>query len=97
MPKLCLKRKGTVKLMEWVESIDRKGKVCWVERPLKPSPGTLRMPHGTPMPSGTPMPLEETHQARGAIGSNGEDFGGSHDHLMGHGAPWKTKVSTFAD
>src|SRR5882724_2736118 len=31
MPKLRLKRKGTVKPMEWVESIDRRGKVCWVE------------------------------------------------------------------
>src|SRR5882724_971556 len=91
MPKLRLKRKGTVKLMEWVESIDRRGKVCWVERPLKPSLGTLRMPRGTP------RPLEETHQARGAIGSNGKDFGGSHDHHMCHGAPQKTKVSTFAD
>jgi len=97
MPKLHLKRKGTVKLMEWVESIDRRGKACWVERPLKPSPGTLRMPRGTPRPSGTPRPLEETHQARGAIGSNGKEFGGSHDHHMGHGAPRKTKVSTFAD
>ena len=49
------------------------------------------------MPCGTPRPLEETHQARGAIGSNGKEFGGSHDHHMGHGAPRKTKVSTFAD
>jgi len=97
MPKLHLKRKGTVKLMEWVKTIDRRGKERWVERPLKPSPGTLRRPRGTPRPSGTPRPLEETHQAGGAIGSNGEEFGGSHDHHMGHGAPRKTKVSTFAD
>ena len=27
--------------------------------------------------------------------SNGEEFGGSHDHNIGHGAFWKTKVSTF--
>jgi len=33
----------------------------------------------------------------GCHGSTGEEFGGSHDHYISHGAPWKTKVSTFGD
>jgi len=36
MPKLPFTKKGTVKPMEWVETIDHRGKVCWVERPLNP-------------------------------------------------------------
>ena len=88
IPKLPFTKKGTVKPMEWVETIDRRGKVCWVERPLKPSQDTQKRPHGTPRPS-------EKHPAGGAIG--GKEFGGSHDHSMGHGAPQKTKVSKFAD
>src|SRR5882724_464669 len=50
MPKSHLTKRGTVKQMEWVETIDRKGKSLWVERPLKPSPAALTMP---PRPSGT--------------------------------------------
>jgi len=74
--------------MEWVETINHKGKVCWVERPLKPSWAAQRRAHGTTRPS-------EKDQAGGAIGSTGEEFGGSHDHYISHGAPHKTKVSTF--
>jgi len=88
MPKLHPPKKGTVKPMEWVETINHKGKVCWVERPLKPSQAAQRRAHGTPRPS-------EKDQAGGAIGSTGEEFGGSHDHYISHGAPQKTKVSTF--
>ena len=91
MPKSCLTKRGTVKQMEWVEIIDRKGKSCWVERPLKPSPAALTRP---PRPSGTCRPSEK-HPAGGAIG--GQEFGGSHDHYIGHGAPQKNKVSTFGD
>jgi len=90
MPKLPFTKKGTVKLMEWVETIDRRGKVCWVERPLKPSQDTQKRPSGTPRRS-------ETQKAGGAMGSMGEEFGGSHDHYIGHDAPRKTKVSTFGD
>ena len=96
MPKLRHKKNGTVKQMEWVQTIDCRGKGCWVERPLKPSQAAQRRPHGTPRPSGTPR-RSEKDQAGGAIGSTGEEFGGSHDHYIGHGAPRKTKVSTFGD
>src|SRR5882672_8984224 len=96
MTKLCHKKNGTVKPMEWVETIDRRGKVRWVERPLKPSQAAQRRPHGKPRPSGTPR-RSEKDPAGGAIGSTGEEFGGSHDHYSGHGAPRKTKVSTFGD
>jgi len=72
MPNYATKN-GTVKPMEWVETIDRRGKACWVERPLKP-PGRLREAHGTPRPSGTPR-RSEKYQAGGAIGSTGEEFG----------------------
>ena len=57
-----------------------------MERPLKPSQAAQRA-HGTPRQS-------EKDQAGGAIGSTGE-FGGSHEHYISHGAPQKTKVSTF--
>src|SRR5882672_11906872 len=90
MPKLHHKKNGTVKPMEWVETIDHRGKARWVERPLKPSQADQRRPHGTPRRS-------EKDQAGGAIGSTGEEFGGSHDHYISHGAPRKTKVSTFGD
>ena len=83
-----------MKPMEWVETINSKGKVCWVERPSKSSQAAQKRPHGTPRLSGTPRHSEK-HQAGGAIGSTGEEFGGSHDHYIGHGAPQKTKVSTF--
>src|SRR5467141_789986 len=96
MPKLCLKQKGTVKPVEWVKTIDRRGKERWVERPLKPSWDAQRRPHGTPRPSATPR-WSEKDQAGGAIGSTGEEFGGSHDHYIGHGSPWKNKVTTFGD
>ena len=62
MPKSCLKKRGTVKPMEWVETINHKGKMCWVERPLKPSWAAQRRAHGTPRQS-------EKDQAGGAIGS----------------------------
>ena len=102
MPKSRLQKKGTVKPMEWVETINSKGKVCWVERPLKPSQAAQKRPHGTLRPSGTPKlsgtpRWSENDQAGGAIGSTGEELGGSHDHYIGHGAPRKTKVSTFGD
>jgi len=96
MPKLPFTKKGTVKPMEWVETIDCRGKVCWVERPLKPSQDTQKRPSGMPRPSGTPR-RSETQKAGGAMGSMGEEFGGSHDHYIGHDAPQKTKVSTFGD
>src|SRR5882672_11058027 len=95
MPKLHLKQKGTVKPVEWVETTNRRGKVLWVERPLKPSPDTERRRKcGIPRPSGAPRP-SETNAAGGAIGSHGEEFGGSHDHNIAHGAVRKTKVSTL--
>src|SRR5467141_2252000 len=96
MPKLCLKQKGRVKPVEWVKTIYRRGKEHWVERPSKLSRAAQRRPHGTPRPSGTPR-RSEKDQAGGAIGSTGEEFGGSHDHYISHGAPRKTKVSTFGD
>jgi len=37
MPKSRLQKKGTVKPMEWVETINSKGKGVLGERPLKPS------------------------------------------------------------
>src|SRR5882672_9443416 len=89
MPKLCLKQKGTVKPVEWVETTNRRGKVIWVERPLKPSPDTeRRRTCRTPRQS-------EKNAAGGVIGSYGKEFGGSHDHNISHGAFWKTKISTL--
>src|SRR5882672_12889069 len=91
MPKLRLKQNGTVKPVEWVEITNHRGKVRWVERPLKPSPDTgRRRTCRTPRPSGAPRP-SETNAAGGAIGSHGREFGGSHDHNIGHGAFQKTK------
>ena len=93
--------------MEWVETITARER-CAGWRPLKPSQAAQKRPHGTPRPSGTPKlsgtprpsgtPRQsEKDQAGGAIGSTGEEFGGSHDNYIGHGAPQKTKVSTFGD
>jgi len=39
----------------------------------------------------------KTQKSGGAMGSMGEEFGGSHDHYISHDAPRKTKVSTFGD
>jgi len=60
---------------------------------LKTLPGCSEEATWKTRPSGTPRPSEKD-QAGGAIGSTGEEFGGSHDHYIGHGAPQKTKVST---
>src|SRR5882724_12897725 len=48
MPTFHPPKKGTVKPMELVETINCKGKVRWVERPLKPSWAAQRRAHGTP-------------------------------------------------
>jgi len=64
-------------------NIDLQGKVCWVERPLKPSKDTQKRPSGTPSHLEHPGHLD-TQMIRnterwGAMGSMGEEFGGSHD------------------
>jgi len=74
MPKLHLKQKVTVEPVEWVKTIDHRGKGALGGETLKTLPGFSERPHGTPRPSGTPG--HQKRSAGGAIGSTGEEFGG---------------------
>jgi hypothetical protein len=80
--------------VEFVPGINRRGNPYWLERPVTPSAASgssspQRTPRRTAMPS-------DRREAGGPNDSYGEEWGSSHEHYLGRGAPRKTKVGRFA-